>query len=312
MAQSRPFRIGTRGSPLALWQAHTVRDLLKAAHGLADDDIEIVDVKTTGDIVLDRRLADVGGKGLFTKELEAALVAGAVDCAVHSLKDVPTFLPDGMVLAAFLEREDPRDALIAGKGETIEGLKPGARVGTASLRREALLRQARPDLDVVLLRGNVGTRLGKVADGEIDAAVLAHAGLKRLQREAAVSIVLEPDVFLPAVGQGIVAVEIRADDARARTLISPLNVEESAVAARTERAFLARLDGSCRSPIAGHARLTGGDIAFEGRLMTVDGTEMEAATGTGPIGDPEAVGSAAAETILAAASPRLLAVLEDD
>ena len=305
------FRIGTRGSPLALWQAHTVRDLLIARHGLTQDDIEIVDVKTTGDKVTDRRLAEIGGKGLFTKELETALDAGTVDCAVHSLKDVPTFLPDGMVLAAYLEREDPRDALIAGPVRSLEDLPAGARLGTASMRREAIVRSLRPDIDVVLLRGNVGTRLKKVADGEIDAAILAHAGLIRLGISEPVSAVLDPDRFLPAVGQGIVAVEIRADDHRARDLVSAIDVPASAAAARAERAFLATLDGSCQSPISGHATLDADALAFTGWLMTHDGTERGEASEGGPASDPEAVGKAAAERILSGASARLLAVLED-
>ncbi len=312
MEQSRHLlRIGTRGSPLALWQAETVRDRLVAAHGLAEDEIAIVTVKTTGDKVVDRRLAEIGGKGLFTKELEAALAEDVVDCAVHSLKDVPTFLPDGMVLAAHLPREDPRDALIANGAADIDSLEPGARLGTASLRREAIVRGLRPDLDVVLLRGNVGTRLDKVASGEIDAAILALAGLKRLGFADRVSTTLDPDTFLPAVGQGIVAIETRADDERARALIAAIDDRDSARAATAERAFLARLDGSCQSPIGGHARIADGRIDFSGRLMTVDGTESAASAASGNADDPETLGQSVAEDILAKASPRLLAVLED-
>ncbi|MEM6665424.1 MAG: hydroxymethylbilane synthase [Pseudomonadota bacterium] len=311
MAQEKPFRIGTRGSPLALWQAYTVRDKLKAAHGLGDDAIQIIEVKTIGDKVLDRRLAEIGGKGLFTKELDAFLAEGDVDCAVHSLKDVPTFLPPGMVLAAYLEREDPRDALIAGDITSLDQLPQGSVVGTASLRREALLRAARPDIEVVLLRGNVQTRLSKVAGGEMDAAILANAGLKRLDLTRVISEVLDPDVFLPAVGQGIVAVQIRDNDPRALDLVGALNVQESKAAALTERSFLATLDGSCQSPIAGHARISGDALHFEGRLMTSDGTEIETEATEGSTADAEAIGRRAAEAILARASERLKAVLLD-
>ncbi|MEM6615675.1 MAG: hydroxymethylbilane synthase [Pseudomonadota bacterium] len=311
MTQSRPFRIGTRASALALWQAHTVRDRLIATHDLGSEDVEIVEVSTTGDRVLDRRLADVGGKGLFTKELEAALDAKEVDCAVHSLKDVPTFLPDGMVLAAYLEREDPRDALILPGSGKLNDLPAGAKVGTASLRREAILRTLRPDFDVVLLRGNVPTRVGKVKDGELDAAVLANAGLIRLGMTDDIAEVLSPDVFLPAVGQGIVAIEIREDDARAQTMVGALNVPESEVAAKAERAFLARLDGSCRSPIAAHLTAEDGHFRFEGALMTPDGKERETVEKEGLVADAELAATNAAQAILDRASPTLLAVLED-
>lgn len=311
-ATDQPFRIGTRGSPLALWQANTVRKLLLEHHALPDDAVTIVKVKTTGDLVLDRRLAEIGGKGLFTKELESSLARGEVDCAVHSLKDVPTFLPDGMLLAAYLEREDPRDALIAPGANSLESLKEGAVVGTASLRREAILRNLRPDLDVVLLRGNVGSRLKKVADGELDAAILAYAGLKRLELTGSVSAVLDPCQFMPAVGQGIVAIEVQANNATAIAMVEPLNDTQSQMAALTERGFLARLDGSCQSPIAGHARISNGNITFEGCLMTRDGIEREYITGKGVIDSPETIGNTAAETILSRASASLLEVLEGD
>lgn len=305
------FRIGTRGSPLALWQARTVRDRLRGAHGMPQDAVEIVDVKTTGDKIVDRRLAEIGGKGLFTKELEVALADGHVDCAVHSLKDVPTFPPDGLELAAFLEREDPRDSLVARHGACLDDLPAGAVVGTASLRREAMVRGLRPDLDIVLLRGNVGTRLQKVTDGAIDAAILATAGLKRLGLADRISQILETEIFVPAVGQGIVAVQVRANDERARRLVSAINNRDSERAARTERAFLARLDGSCTSPIGGHARVFDNRIAFAGRLMTADGAESASATTEGTADNPEALGKDAAEAILSKAGPKLLAVLED-
>jgi hydroxymethylbilane synthase len=309
--QSHPFRIGTRGSALALWQANTVRDRLLAAHDLAPEAVEIVTITTTGDRVLDRRLADFGGKGLFVKELELALLDNRIDCAVHSLKDVPTVLPEGLQLACFLEREDPRDAFLSRKARRLDDLPQGGRVGTASPRREAILRHLRPDLDVVLLRGNVDTRIAKMDAGEVDAAILACAGLKRLERTHDIAQVLPPDQFLPAIGQGIVAVEIRASDAGARALLEPLDHAPTMLAARTERAFLGLLDGSCRSPIAGHAEVGAEAIAFEGWLMTPDGAEMEVGVARGAREAPEAVGREAARQILEKASPRLLSFLEE-
>ena len=245
--------IGTRGSPLALAQAREVRERLAAAHALAADTIELEVIRTTGDTIRDRPLAEAGGKGLFTKEIEEALIAGAIDLAVHSAKDMPTFLPPELRIAAVLPREDARDVFISHKAKTLADLPRGARVGTASLRRQALVKRLRDDLAVVPMRGNVETRLRKLAAGEVDAIVLALAGLKRLGLADAATAVLSIDEFLPAVGQGIIAIEARGDDEHTLDLLRAVSHAATAAALTAERAFLAVLEGSCRTPIAGHA-----------------------------------------------------------
>jgi hydroxymethylbilane synthase len=277
MVQSAPnasiLRIGSRGSPLALIQAREVRSRLVAAAGVDAERIEIKVIRTTGDIVQDRPLAEAGGKGLFTKEIEDALLAGVIDLAVHSSKDLPTVLPAGLALAGFLPREDPRDAFISRKAKTIRELSAGAVVGTASPRRQAFVRRLRPDVGIALLRGNVETRLRKLEAGEVDATLLAVAGLKRLGLLSAVTAILDPDEFLPAVGQGAIAIETRAEDARTRGLVAMVDDAETATALAAERAFLAVLDGSCRTPIGGHARLRGGMLHFHGMIVKPDGSE---------------------------------------
>src|SRR5579883_171066 len=255
---SRFLSIGSRGSPLALAQARAVQESLAAAAGVAAGQIEIKVIRTTGDLVQDRSLAEAGGKGLFTKEIEEALLARRIDLAVHSAKDVPTVLPPGLVLAGFLPREDPRDAFVSGKARTLGELAPGAVVGTASPRRQALVRRLRPDVSVVTLRGNVETRLRKLEAGAADATLLAVAGLKRLGLLSVAAAILDPDEFVPAVGQGAIAIEARADDAGARALVASIGDADTASALAAERAFLAELDGSCRTPIAGHASVSGG------------------------------------------------------
>src|SRR5499427_2510313 len=256
-----PFlRIGTRGSPLALWQAREVRAHLASAHGVEPDAIAIETIRTTGDIIQDRPLSEAGGKGLFTKEIEQALIDGAIDLAVHSSKDMPTVLPTGLELIACLPREDVRDAFISHKAASLADLPHGAVVGTASLRRQAMVRRLRPDVSVVTFRGNVDTRLKKLEAGVVDATLLAFAGLKRLGREAAATAVLDLETFLPAVGQGAVGIEARSADARTCDLLAKINHTETMAAVQTERAFLAVLDGSCRTPIAGHARILGGSV----------------------------------------------------
>ena len=267
------LRIGSRGSPLALIQARAVQSRLAAAAGLDSGRIEIVAIRTTGDAVQDRPLAEAGGKGLFTKEIEEALVAGKIDLAVHSSKDLPTLLPAGLLLAGFLPREDPRDAFISRKAKTLRELAPGAVVGTASPRREALVKRLRPDLKVVTLRGNVETRLAKLDAGEVDATILAVAGLKRLGLLAEATAILDPDEFLPAVGQGAIGIETRADDANTRALVAKVDDPDTAIALAAERAFLAVLDGSCRTPIGGHAEVSGGKIRFRGVIVKSDGSE---------------------------------------
>jgi len=266
--------IGTRGSPLALAQANQVRGRLAAAHALDADAITLEVIRTTGDRIHDRPLTEAGGKGLFTKEIEEALIAGAIDLAVHSAKDMPTILPPGLRIAGVLEREDARDVFISRKAKTLGELPRGARVGTASLRRQALVKQLRPDLIVVPMRGNVETRLRKLDAGEVDATVLALAGLKRLGLTDAATAVLPIEESLPAVGQGIIAMEARGDDERMLDLVLAISHAATAAALTAERAFLAVLEGSCRTPIAGYAAVAGGQLAFRGLIAKPDGSEV--------------------------------------
>ncbi len=297
------LRIGTRGSPLALVQAREVRARLAAAHGVAPEQIAIEVIRTTGDMIRDRPLAEVGGKGLFTKEIEEALAAGAVDLAVHSAKDMPTVLPAGLAITAVLAREDARDVFVSARAATLRDLPSGAVVGTASLRRQALVKHARPDLAVVSLRGNVETRLRKLAAGEVDATLLALAGLKRLGRADAATAVLALDEFLPAVGQGIIALEARAADRRTRELLAAADHPASAAALAAERAFLAVLDGSCRTPIAGHATVADGRLVFEGLIARPDGSELHACGREGAVADAVALGADAGRELAARAGP---------
>ena len=297
------LRIGSRGSPLALAQAREVQSRLAKACGLAPDRIEIKTIRTTGDVIQDRPLADAGGKGLFTKEIEEALLAGAIDLAVHSSKDMPTVLPSGLVLSAFLPREDARDAFIGRKAKSLGDLPHGAVVGTASLRRQALLKRARPDLAIVPLRGNVETRLRKIENGEADATVLALAGLKRLGLVGAATAVLDLDEFLPAVGQGAIGIETRADDGRTREFVDAINDADTATALAAERAFLAVLDGSCRTPIAGHARVSDGNVRFRGLIAKTDGSEALEVSREGSRSDAAALGADAGRELRSRAGP---------
>jgi hydroxymethylbilane synthase len=279
LATAPALRIGSRGSPLALVQAREVQSRLAKACGLPPERIEIKVIRTTGDAIQDRPLAEAGGKGLFTKEIEEALLAGAIDLAVHSSKDMPTALPPGLVLSAFLPREDARDAFIGRAAKilqvkTLRDLPGGAVLGTASLRRQALVKHLRPDLKIVPLRGNVETRLRKLEAGDFDATVLAVAGLKRLGLFAAATSLLDADEFVPAVGQGAIGIETRDDDAKTRGLVSAINDADTAAALAAERAFLAVLDGSCRTPIGGHARVSGDTIRFRGLIAKTDGSEV--------------------------------------
>ncbi len=283
------LRIGTRGSPLALAQAHDVRDRLQALHeGMS---LEVVIIKTTGDTVQDRRLSEVGGKGLFTKEIQEALLDQRIDLAVHSMKDVETWLPEGTTIAAVLEREDPRDVFISDKAKSLDALGPGAVIGTSSLRRQAQILHRRPDLRVDTLRGNVQTRLRKLAEGTVDATLLALAGLKRLGRADLATTVIETDVILPAVAQGAVGIEIRRGDAAVAAAVAGLDHEPSAIRIAAERAMLAALDGSCHTPIAGLAELDGGNITLTGLVALPDGTECHSLTETAPIAEAEALGA---------------------
>ncbi len=270
-------RIGTRGSPLALAQAHETRDRLIAADPAlaASGAIEIVVIKTTGDKIQDRALSEIGGKGLFTKEIDEAMLEERVDLAVHSMKDVPTWLPGGIELPCILPREDPRDVFLSRKADTIIDLAPGSVVGTASLRRQAQVLHLRPDLKVCVLRGNVQTRLRKLDDGEVDATLLALAGLKRLGlADLATSIVGIGDI-LPAVGQGAVGITCRADDAASHQLLAKIHHGETAVCVAAERGLLAQLDGSCRTPIAALATVSkDGVLALDGLLARPDGSKV--------------------------------------
>jgi hydroxymethylbilane synthase len=273
--------VGSRGSPLALAQAHEVQRRLAAACAIAPAQIAIKVIRTTGDMVQDRPLSEAGGKGLFTKEIEEALLSRAIDMAVHSSKDIPTVLPPGLVLSAFLPREDPRDAFISRKAKSLAELPAGAVVGTASLRRQAMLKRLRPDLAAVPLRGNVETRLRKLAAGDVDATLLAVAGLKRLGLVGEATALLDVDEFLPAVGQGAIGIETRADDAATGALLSKINDADTATALAAERAFLAVLDGSCRTPIAGHARIEDGSVRFRGMILRPNGSEAFEASRVG-------------------------------
>ncbi len=301
--QSRPFTIGTRGSPLALAQAHQVRDLLCSVHGLEQDDVEIRVIRTTGDKITDKSLREFGGKGLFTKEIEDALLGGNIDIAVHSMKDMPTRLPAGLEISCLLPREDVRDAFLSPKAASLNDLPAGAVIGTASLRRQAQVKRMRGDLEIVMFRGNVQTRMRKLAEGEADATLLAMAGLKRLGLEEHVTAPVDTETILPAVAQGAIGIEIRQGDTAAEAMLAPLNDEQTARCVAAERAFLATLDGSCRTPIAGLAEFDGTALRFRGQILTPDGAEAHETERDGPAADGEAMGRDAAEELLGRGGP---------
>jgi hydroxymethylbilane synthase len=285
-----------------------VRDRLAAAHGIDPQEIEIRVIRTSGDVIQDRPLSEVGGKGLFTKEIEEALLRHEADLAVHSAKDMQTQLPPGLIIAACLPREDPRDVLVSRGGLRIADLARGARIGTSSLRRAALMRRLRPDIKIVPLRGNVETRLRKLDEGVADATLLALAGLRRLGLNSVASAVLDPSEFVPAVGQGVVAIETRADDARARELLAKINDADAATALTAERAFLTELDGSCKTPIAGHARLIDGELHFHGLIVKPDGSFAYEAFRGGPAQDAQALGADAGHELKHKAGPDFFVV----
>lgn len=305
--QTPLLRLGTRGSPLALVQARQVAAALCEAHGLAADDVEIVVIRTTGDKVQDRPLSEIGGKGLFTKEIEEALLAGDIHLAVHSMKDMPTVLPPGLVIPTMLAREDPRDALISRSAPDIAALRHGARIGSASLRRAAQLRRLRPDFDVVNLRGNVQTRLGKVRSGEFDATLLAMAGLRRLGLVDEATVAIDIETMLPAVAQGAIGIEIREGDAATAERLAPLGHAPTETAVACERAFLSVLDGSCRTPIAGLAIIEGARLRFRGLVVRPDGTETLEVQRDGPAGDAVAIGREAGEVLLGQGAAHFIA-----
>ncbi|NVK34108.1 MAG: hydroxymethylbilane synthase [Rhodobacteraceae bacterium] len=305
--QSKPFRIGTRGSDLALAQARETRARLIAAHALSEDDIEIEVIRTTGDKVQDRPLSEIGGKGLFTLEIEEALVEGRIDIAVHSSKDMPTFLPQGLGLTAFLPREDVRDAFLSVKATSIMDLPQGAVVGSSSLRRQAMIKRLRPDIDVVMYRGNLPTRIRKLRDGEVDATLLAYAGMKRLGLTEEVAALLEVDEFLPAVGQGAICIESRIDDEATLAMLAPIHDRETEIRLTAERAFLSVLDGSCRTPIGGLATIEGDLLTLKGIVLKPDGSQSHEVCIEGPLDQAFALGLAAGEELKAKAGPGFLA-----
>lgn len=298
------IRIATRRSRLALWQAEHVAACLTAAQpGLA---VQLLPMVTEGDRIVDQALAGAGGKGLFIEELEAAILAGRADLAVHSMKDVPAALLGGMIIAAVLERADPRDAFVSNDHAALGELPHGARVGTSSLRRQCQLKRARPDLEITTLRGNVETRLRKLDEGKFDAIVLATAGLERLGLGGRIRERLAPERMLPAVGQGVIGIECRAADARIRLLLAPLEHSATRSCLDAERAFAARLGGSCQSPIAGYATLAGDNIELRGLVGSPDGSTIFADHITGAASDAAKLGAALAERLLAAGAEALL------
>jgi hydroxymethylbilane synthase len=302
--QSAPFlRIGTRGSMLALAQAHLTQRLLAEAHGVDPERIEIRVISTSGDRIQDRPLSEVGGKGLFSKEIEAALESGEIDLAVHSSKDLASQLPDGLVLAAFLEREDVRDGFVSLRYKSLDDLPQGARLGSSSIRRAAQMLRHRPDLEIVPFRGNVDTRLHKLEAGVADATLLAVAGLNRLGRADRITAYLDPVLFPPAPAQGAIGIEIRADDTRTASLVAPLNHEPTSTAIAAERGLLSTLDGSCRTPIGAFTELNEISCTLTGEILSPDGRERFRFTANGKPEDADAIGARLGQRLLDAAGP---------
>ncbi len=307
MSKTVTLRIATRKSRLALWQAEHVAARLGAAHpGIQ---VSLVPMTTKGDRILDRSLAKVGGKGLFIKELELAMANGRAEIAVHSMKDVPAELPPGMSIPATLERADPRDALVSNRFGSLDALPRGARVGTSSLRRQCQLRHHRPDLEVVPLRGNLDTRLRRLEEAELDAIILAAAGLKRLGLEGEIRELIAPELCLPAVGQGVLGIECLDGNTKVRALLSPLTHHPTYEHVLAERAFSSRLGGSCQSPIAAYAESAGDRLRLRGLVGLPDGTEVLAGEESGSLTEAEALGRSLAERLLADGAERLLAIM---
>jgi hydroxymethylbilane synthase len=302
--------IGTRGSQLALWQANWVKDRLEALHPGTQAALKII--KTKGDKILDVPLAKVGGKGLFVKEIEEALLDGRIDIAVHSMKDMPAEIPAGLGIGAVPERELPLDVLIAREGLPLKKLGPAPRIGTSSLRRAAQLRHVRPDVTITALRGNLDTRLRKLEEQELDAIVLAAAGIKRLGLADRITEILPPEVMLPAVGQGALCIETRAGDPVTDPLIAPLNHSATRWAVLAERAFLTRLEGGCQVPIAGYAVLDGGQLRMTGLVADLAGETMVRQTLAGPVATAETIGLTLAETLLAQGARAILDSLQTE
>lgn len=305
--ESTRIRIGTRGSELALAQAEELKHRLGEANPDKPIDVEIVVVSTRGDRVTDRPLSEIGGKGLFTQEIEERLADGRIDMAVHSTKDMPTLLPEGLELSCFLPRESPADAFVSVKYKDLNELPLNAVIGTSSLRRQALLRRLRPDAEIVPFRGNVQTRLRKLDEGEVHATLLAHAGLNRLRMKKRVASLLPLDLFPPAPGQGAICVETRIGDEATAALLAGVNDADTATALACERAFLEVLDGSCRTPIGGHAVIDDGKLAFHGMILTPDGTQMHEIRLEGEIGNADEIGRQAANALRAEAGKAFFA-----
>ncbi len=298
------LRIATRQSPLALWQAQYVKQRLMACH--PDLTVELVPMVTRGDVILDTPLAKVGGKGLFVKELELALIENRADLAVHSMKDVPVEFPKGLGLVTICEREDPRDAFVSNNYDSLDALPAGSIVGTSSLRRQCQLAERRPDLEIRSLRGNVGTRLGKLDKGDYDAIILAVAGLKRLDLEDRIRMALPPELSLPAVGQGAVGIECRLDDTRTHALLAPLNHADTALRVKAERAMNTRLEGGCQVPIGSYAELVDGEIWLRALVGAPDGTVMIRGERRGKPEEAEQLGISLAEELLANGAREIL------
>ncbi|MBM3615831.1 MAG: hydroxymethylbilane synthase [Alphaproteobacteria bacterium] len=303
----RPLKIGTRGSPLALAQAHETRDRLAAAFALPREAFEITVIKVTGDQILDRALKDIGGKGLFTREIEEALLAGDIDIAVHSMKDMPTIQPEGLVLDCYLPREDVRDAFVSPGTARLMDLPQGAVVGSSSLRRRAQLAHRRPDLQLVEFRGNVQTRMKKLADGVAVATFLAMAGLNRLGLSEVARSAIDPEEMLPAVGQGAIGIERRAADERVAAMLAAIHHGDTGLRLAAERAFLLRLDGSCETPIAGLALLDGDSLWLRGEVLRPDGSKVITGERRGAAGDGAVMGTDLAAELLTRAGPGFFA-----
>ena len=301
---SKKITIGTRGSPLALWQAHWIKSQLESAH--ADLTVDLVKIKTSGDIIQDVPLAKVGGKGLFTKEIEESMLRYETDIAVHSMKDVPVQFPASLTLSVVTEREDPRDALISRNGYKLDTLPKGAKVGTGSFRRTTQLLHYRPDLEVVPMRGNVQTRLNKLESEGLDAIILAAAGLIRLGMADHITEYIEPEIMLPGGGQGAVGIESRKEDVRIMNRIFPLDHEESHIAIEAERSFLTRLEGGCQVPIGVYATIEGNTMRLRGLVGSLDGKQVLKAEQTGSTEDPRALGFELAGEILEMGADKIL------
>jgi hydroxymethylbilane synthase len=300
---SSPLRIGTRGSPLALAQAYETRKRLTNALNISEDSFEIVVISTSGDRILDRPLKEVGGKGLFTKEIEQDMLDRKIDIAVHSMKDMPVEQPDGLTLGCYLPREDVRDAFVSSRYKNVNELPSGSKVGTSSLRRKAQLKFSRPDLEVVEFRGNVQTRLKKLKDGVATCTFLAMAGLNRLGLEEVAQSTMSPNEMLPAIAQGAIGIEWREEDRQISDILKKIHHEETGQRLNTERAFLAELDGSCQTPIAGLAIIEGSSLKFTGQVLRTDGSESISETAFGDIEDGPRLGREMAQKILSQAGP---------